>query len=104
VDGSVKFAMLTLTGEAGDIEQQLVPVPFTKEFYPREGWIVGLSAQKVRVTRPDFFSPAFSPTLEVLDDGVKGSLRVAIRVNGGVLGAADTSDPFGVASTIIRIP
>jgi hypothetical protein len=104
VNGSVKFAMLTLTSEAGDIEQQLVPIPFKKEFYPREGWAVGISAQKIRVTRPDFFSPAFSPTLEVLDDGVKGSVHVEIRVNGGVLGAADASEPFGVASTTVRIP
>ncbi len=53
VDGSVKFAMLTLTSERGDIEQELVPIPFTKEFFPREGWAVGLTAQKIRVTRAD---------------------------------------------------
>jgi hypothetical protein len=64
VDGSVKFATLTLTSDTGGIEQQLVSVPFTKEFYPREGWTVGILAQKIRVTRPDFFSPAFAPTRE----------------------------------------
>jgi hypothetical protein len=104
VDGSVKFAMLTLTSDDGDIEQRLVPIPFTKPYYPREGWIVSLIAQKIRVARPDFFSSALSPTREVLDDGVKGFLNVAIRVNGGVLGAADTSEPFGVASATVRIP
>ena len=52
MDGSVKFAMLTLTFESGDIEQLLVPIPFTKEFSPKEGWAVGLTAQKVE--RPDW--------------------------------------------------
>jgi hypothetical protein len=40
MNGSVKFATVTMTSETGDIEQQLVPVPFTKEFFPRAGWIV----------------------------------------------------------------
>jgi hypothetical protein len=103
VDGSVKFAMLTLTSEAGDIEQELVPIPFTREFFPKEGWAVGLTAQKARVVRPDPFD-FNGQRIEVLDDGTSGLLRVAIRVNGGLLGSADTSEPFGVASTTIRIP
>jgi hypothetical protein len=102
VEGSVRFAFLTFTSETGDIEQQLVPVPFSKVFYPREGWIVGLSAQKTRVTRID---PLYlDGRREVLDDGKTGSMRVVIRVNGRALGAAETSEPFGVASTTVRIP
>ncbi len=84
MDGTVKFAMLTLTSDTGDIEQELVPIPFTKPYYPREGWIVSLSAQKIRVARPDFFAPAFAPKPEILDDGIKGSVHVAIRVNGAL--------------------
>ena len=36
-------------------------------------------------------------------DGTSGLLRVAIRMNGGLLGSADTSEPFGVASGTVRI-
>lgn len=103
VDGSVKFASLTLTTESGDTEQQLVPIPFSKTFFPKEGWIVGLLAQKALVTRPDPLSPSVSPTLQVMDDGRRGSLHVAIRVNGSVLGEAETSEPFGVASATVPI-
>jgi hypothetical protein len=102
VDGSVKFAMLTLTTEKGDIEQQLVPIPFMKEFFPKEGWAVGLTAQKIRVTRLDPLS--VTPSIEVLDDGRSGSLHVAVVMNGGVLEQATTSEAFGVASASVRIP
>jgi hypothetical protein len=101
-DGSVKFAMLTLTSDRGDIEQELVPIPFTKEFFPKEGWAVGLTAQKIRVTRPDPLSAA--GTIEVLDGGKSGTLHVAIVVNGTTLGEATTSEAFGVASASVRIP
>jgi hypothetical protein len=102
VDGSVKFAMLTLTSERGDIEQELVPLPFTKGFFPKEGWAVGLTAQKIRVTRLDPLSAA--PSIEVLDGGRNGSLHVAIVVNGTTLEEATTSEAFGVASATVRIP
>jgi hypothetical protein len=102
VDGSVKFAMLTLTSEVGDIEQELVPIPFTKVF-SKGGGAVGLTAQKTRVVRPDPFD-FNGQRREVLDDGTSGLLRVTIRVNGGLVGSADTSEPFGVASTTVRIP
>ncbi len=98
----VRFAIITFTSETGDIEQQLVPVPFSRVFYPTEGSIVGLTAQKTRVTRVD---PAHADgTLEIMDDGQSGELRVAIRVNGQAIGSAQTSEPFGVASTTIKIP
>lgn len=99
VDGSVKFAMLTLTSETGDMEQQLVTIPFTKVFYPKAGWAVGLVAQKIRRTHEDL-----DGTIQVLDDGVSGSVHVAIRVNGTVLGEAEASDPHGSASATVRIP
>src|SRR4051794_26732798 len=51
LDGSVKFAMITFTSETGGTEQQIVPVPFSKTFYPKEQWIVGLVAQKTLITR-----------------------------------------------------
>jgi hypothetical protein len=98
----VSFAQITFTSEAGDIEQQLVPVPFSKVFYASEGSIIGLAAQKIRVTRAD---PAHADgTIEVMDDGRNGQLRVGIRVNGQPVGSAQTSEPFGVASTTIKVP
>jgi hypothetical protein len=103
VDGSVKFASLTLTTESGDTEQQLVPIPFSKTFFTKAGWIVGLLAQKALVTRLDPLSPSVGPTLQVMDDGRKGSLHLAIRVNGRVVGEAETSEPFGVASATVPI-
>ena len=98
----VHYALITFTNEVGDIEQQLVPVPFSKVFYPREGSIIGLTAQKTRVTRLD---PAHADgTVEVMDDGRIGELRVVIRVNGQPVGSDQTSAPFGVASTTIKVP
>jgi hypothetical protein len=101
VEGSVRYAVLTFTSETGDIEQQLVPVPFNKVFYPREGWIVGLSAQKARVTRIDPLG--LHGAIEVLDDGRSGSMRVAIKVNGASRGSDETSEPFGIAKATIRV-
>ena len=102
VDGSVKFASLTLTSETGDTEQQLVEIPFSRTFFPREGWIVGLVAQKTRVTRPN---PLYvDRRLEILDNGRDGSLHAEIRVSGKVLAEAATSEPFGVVTAITRIP
>ncbi len=98
----VRYAFVTFTSETGDTEQQLVPVPFSRVFYPPEGSIVGLAAQKMRVTRVD---PTHADgTLEIMDDGQRGELHVVIRVNGQAVGSAQTSDPFGVASTTIKIP
>lgn len=98
----VRFAFITFTSDTGDIEQQLVPVPFSKVFYPREGAIVGLTAQKTRVTRLDAVHT--DGTIEILDDGQSGEIRVAIRVNGQSIGSGQTSEPFGVASTTVKIP
>lgn len=101
-DGTVKFAFLTFTSETGDIQQELVPVPFNRSFFPKQGWTVGIWAQKVRVTRLDPVS--IRHALQVLDDGTTGSLRVAIRVNGGTIKEANTAEPFGVATATARIP
>ncbi len=102
LDGSVKFAFLTLTSETGDTEQRVVEVPFSRTFFPREGWIVGLAAQKTRVTRPNALY--VDRRLEVLDDGRNGFLHAEIRVNGRVLAEAGASEPFGVATVAVRIP
>jgi hypothetical protein len=100
-DGSAKFAFLTYTSETGDIQQELVPIPFSKSFFPKEGWIVAVSAQKVRVTRMD--PASISPRVEVLDDGERGTLHVAIREISGVTREAQTTEAFGVASASLHI-
>jgi hypothetical protein len=102
VNGSSKFAFLTVMYGTGDTEQQRVTLPFTKSFFPKEGWIVGVTAQKFRVTRPDPVS--IQGRIEVLDDGVSGSVHVAIHVNGRILGESESSEPHGVASATVRIP
>jgi hypothetical protein len=96
VDGTVKYAFVTMTNEKGDTEQELVPVPFSKVFYPREGWIVGITAQKTEVTRPDPLS--VRNVIEVLDDGVRGTMHVAIKVSGRLVAEETTSVAYGVAS------
>jgi hypothetical protein len=101
-DGTAKFAFLTYTSETGDTKQELVPIPFSKSFFPKEGWIVGISAQKVKVTRLDPVS--IRPVTQILDDGTSGSLHVAIHVNGSSIGEANTAEAFGVASSTARIP
>ena len=98
----VHFAFLTFTNEKGDTEQQLVPVPFSKVFYPKEGSIIGMVAQKTRVTRLD--PVHVDGSLEIMDDGKTGEMRVTIRINGLPVGSAQTSEPFGIASATTKIP
>ena len=98
----VRFALLTFTSAIGDTEQQLVPVPFNKEFYPREGAIVSLTAQKTRVVRVDPMH--FDGRLEILDDGKEGTMLAVIRVNGVVVGSSEAAEAFGVAAVTIRVP
>jgi hypothetical protein len=97
----VRFALVTCTVASGDTEQQLVPVPFSKQFYPREGSIVSMVAQKVRVVRDDPLHPGL---LEILDNGKDGTMTTTIRVNGAIVGSAEASEPFGVASVAIKVP
>lgn len=98
----VRFALVTYTLVTGDTEQQLVPVPFSRQFYPREGSVVSLTAQKVRVVRVD---PMHTDgRLEILDDGKAGTISAVIRVNGAIVGSAEAAEPFGIANTTVKIP
>ena len=102
VTGSAKYAFLTMTLGTGETTQERVQLPYTKEFFPRVGWIVGLAAQKTRVTRPDPLS--IQGKIEVLADGVSGSVHVAIKVSGRTLSEEETAQPFGVATATVRLP
>src|SRR5229473_6806784 len=77
VDGTAKYADLTLTNKSGGKEQQHVKLPFELEFYARGGQFLYLSAQKVRVTKT-VFSIAGHAEQEVVYDGVAGKVHVLI--------------------------
>ena len=103
VDGSVKYANLTATtGGNGGREQNRATIPYHKEFFVRAGSDLYLSAQKTRVTRVD--PSSIAGNIEVLDDGEKGIVHVAIRLNGAILQEASASAPFGIATVSGRIP
>jgi hypothetical protein len=102
VDGSVKFVSLTATtGANGGTEQNTVEVPYHKRLFMKVGSDRYLAAQKIRVTRPDSTSPV--ERLVVLDDGQKGTVHVAIRINGTILQEASASAPFGIAKASGRL-
>lgn len=102
IEGSAKFAFITVDSGTGDQEQQLVPVPFSKAFFPKQGWIVGVTAQKARVVQPDHSHAG--EDLQVLYDGKSGNLRVSVKVNGATLATDDTYAPYGVVNATATIP
>lgn len=103
VTGTSKYAKLMMTNETGDIVEKIVPIPFQKEFFSKEGWILALIGQKTPVTRPDPLR-ADPHAIEVLDDGRTGSLRVQVVVNGMPIGDTETEEPYGVARTLVKVP
>jgi hypothetical protein len=59
-------------------------------------------SQRIRVARPDPLS--IQGRIEILDNGVSGSVHVAIYIGGRILGEAESSEPHRVASATIRVP
>jgi hypothetical protein len=51
VDGTAKYADLTITNESGGKEQNRVKLPFEMKFIARAGQFLYLSAQKVQALR-----------------------------------------------------
>ena len=102
VDGTAKYADLTLTNKSGGKEQQHVKLPFELEFYARGGQFLYLSAQKARVTR--MVSHASRNEEEVVYDGVEGRVHVLIRVGGTVLQEASSGAPYGIATAEGKVP
>ena len=96
VDGTAKYADLTLTNKDGGTDQNQVKLPFEKKFYAKNGQSLYLSAQKVKVfkkvlgTRPD--------EQELVYDGIAGTVHVLIRVSGAVVGEASSDVPYGIAT------
>src|SRR5690348_11687779 len=83
VDGTAKYADLTLTNKDGGTEQHQVKLPFELKFYARSGQSLYLSAQKGRVAKTVVH--ASHDEQEVVYNGVAGSIHVLIRVGGAVL-------------------
>ena len=98
VDGTVKYAALTLTNKDGGREQNTVKLPFELKFYAKPAAFLYLSAQKTRVL------DAFGITSDVLDDGVTGTVHVRIKVGGAVLQEASSSSPYGIATASGKVP
>ena len=70
-------------------------LPVHEEFrLPADG-LAYVTAQKVRVTRLD--PVKIEPTVEVLADGVKGTVHVAIHVNWKLASEATADAPYGIA-------
>ena len=102
VNGTAKYANLTLTNQSGAKEQNQVKLPYDVKFYAKSGQFLYLSAQKVRVTRPVPLS-RFGD-LEVLDDGVTGTVHVLIRVSGTAVQEASSASPYGIATAEHKLP
>jgi hypothetical protein len=102
VDGTAKYANLTLTNAQGGKEQNQVKLPFELKFYARIGQYLYLSAQKVRVTGKVHTSTG--DQLMVVDDGIGGNVHVLIRCSGAVLQEASADAPYGVATAEGKLP
>jgi hypothetical protein len=102
VDGTAKYAVLTLTNEKGGKEQNRVKLPFELHFYAKPGSFLYLSAQKTHVVETTRY--AVNDREEILDDGVSGTVHVLIRVGGILLQEATSSAPYGIATADGKVP
>jgi hypothetical protein len=102
VDGTAKYANLTLTNKDGGKEQNQVKLPFELKFYAKTGQFLYLSAQKVRVTGK--YHTSAGDQLMVVDDGVAGNVHVLIRCSGSVLQEASADVPYGIATAEGKLP
>src|SRR5437016_12214406 len=96
VDGTAKYANLTLRNKDGGTEQNQVKLPFELKFYAKNGQFLYLSAQKVRIVKNELAS--LDGKLVELSDGVSGTVHVLIRVSGAVLQEASSNAPHGIAT------
>jgi hypothetical protein len=94
VDGTAKYADITWNNGKGGTEQRQVKLPYEEEFSAPVGMLAYLSAQKAKVTRVEHM-----PTrdlVEILADGVEGTVTVKVKINYRVIGEAESDAPFGV--------
>lgn len=102
VDGTAKYANLTLTNKDGGKEQNQVELPFELKFYAKGGQSLYVSAQKVRVIKTGLH--VLDEQQDVVYDGVRGSVHVLIRCSGAVLQQASSDAPYGIATAEGKLP
>lgn len=102
VDGTAKYADLTLTNAQGGREQNQVKLPFELKFYAKSGQFVYLSAQKVKVVKPGLH--VLDDEQDVVYDGISGNVHVLIRCSGTVLQEASADAPYGIATAEGKLP
>jgi hypothetical protein len=103
VDGTAKYANLTMTNQGGGKEQNQVKLPYELKFFAKSGQFLYLSAQKVKVVEAGLHAFNDTPT-EVVYDGVAGKVHVLIRVSGTVLEEASSDAPYGIATAEGKLP
>ena len=103
VDGSARWVSVTYKNASGATEQKVVVLPFEQSFQAPAGAPVSLSAQKVRVTRPDLISDT-PHAVRVEANGIEGTVHVMIRVSDKLLQEANTSAPHGIATASGVVP
>jgi hypothetical protein len=102
VDGTAKYANLTLTNKDGGKEQNQVKLPFELKFYAKVGQYLYLSAQKVRVVKPGLH--VLDDQQDVVYDGIVGKVYVSIKCSGAVLQEASADAPYGIATAEGKLP
>jgi hypothetical protein len=101
VDGTATYANVTWNAAAGATEQKQLKLPVHESFRLPLGELAYVSAQKVRVTRVDPSSPAGN--IEVLSDGVHGTVHVTIHINWKLASEATADAPFGIAKASAKV-
>ncbi len=103
IEGSARWVSVTYKNASGATEQKVVVLPFEHSFQVPAGAPVSLSAQKIRVTRPDMISET-PHAVQVVANGIDGTVHVMIRVDDKLLQEANTSAPHGLATASGIVP
>lgn len=100
IDGTATYAGVTWNAAAGATEQKQFKLPVHESFRIATGELAYLSAQKVNVTRPD---PLQKGGIEILSDGVHGTVHVTIHINWRLVSEATADAPFGIAKASAKV-
>jgi hypothetical protein len=101
IDGTAKYVDVTWTNGSNGTEQKQIKLPFHESFRGPVGATAYISAQKVKVTRPD--PTSIYGNTEVLSDGVHGTVHVVIHIKWKLAGEATADAPFGIAKASARV-
>jgi hypothetical protein len=100
IDGTARYANVTWNAAAGATEQKQLKLPAHESFMLSIGELAYLSAQKVKVTRPD---PLQKGAIEILSDGVHGTVHVTIHINWKLASEATADAAFGIAKATAKV-